>query len=193
MINIKPLVPYSKMIHSSSQLVIRPYKMSDRLRCIKANKLRLPLKNKFDGQLPLFKDLSQERFKNRLQHHRRRAKDMEHFIFGIFDAVTSDHYGDVDIYIINGELKWANLGYQIHNHCWGHGYASEASRLVLELSFNVLNLTRVEASTDVDNLAARKVALKAGMIYEGLRLNFFEDTDYTVFGANSISFCHPAS
>jgi len=160
--------------------------MSDRKACQKAKDKLLPLQNKFDALFPLFKDLSSSAFKKRLAHHRKRAKALEHFIFAIFHKETDEHFGDVDIYIINDELKWANLGYQIHNHCWNNGYATEASQMVLELSFNILKLNRVEASTEVDNIGARKVAKKAGMVYEGVRLNFFEDLDYAVFGANII-------
>jgi RimJ/RimL family protein N-acetyltransferase len=185
---IKPIAPYSKMIHGSRRLLIRPYRISDRALCKAAKEKLLAPQNKYDGEFPVFKDLSPTGFKERLKKYRRRAKELEHFVFGVFLRENMEHLGDVDIYIINGELRWANLGYQIHNHCWNNGYASEASRLALELSFNVLNLSRVEASTEIGNIAARKVAIKAGMICEGIRKNFFEDIDYVVFGADSISY-----
>lgn len=188
MIRIKPIAPYSKMMVSSSRVRIRPYKMSD-LPLLKAAKAKLlEPQNRFDGEFPVFKDLSRDGFKDRLKKYRRRAKELEHFVFGIFLRENNDHLGDVDIYIINGELRWANLGYQVHNHCWNKGYASEASRLALGLSFTLLNLLRVEASTDIDNIGARKVAEKAGMVLEGTRKNFFEDIDYVVFAANSIDY-----
>ncbi|MBT4791149.1 MAG: GNAT family N-acetyltransferase, partial [Halobacteriovoraceae bacterium] len=127
-----------------------------------------------------------ENFKSKLAGYKERAKDRQHFVFGIFTKRTGEHIGAVDIYIINHEIKWGNLGYQIHNHHWGNGFATEASVITLKLSIKELGLHRVEAATEVRNYAARKVALKAGMVYEGRRKNFFENVDYVVFGANSL-------
>lgn len=113
------------------------------------------------------------------------------FVFGIFDRVTGACLGTLDLYVLNRTLRWANLGYQIHNNHWGKGIASEAAALALKLAFGPLDFHRVEASCELDNRASARVALRAGMIAEGIRRNFFSHgggTDVRVLGISAIDF-----
>lgn len=50
----------------------------------------------------------------------------------------------------------------------GHGYGTEAQRLVANVLFETTPLNRVEASTDVDNLAEQRSLEKAGFTREGV-------------------------
>ena len=49
----------------------------------------------------------------------------------------------------------------------GKGVASEAARLIVEYLFTNRTLERVEASTDVENIASQKVLEKCGFKREG--------------------------
>lgn len=104
--------------------------MSDLRLCTEAKSKCLPKKNKFDDEAPICRDLSKKTFKSRLMRYRERAQRKEHFVFGIFDKKSGERLGAVDIFIINAEIKWGNLGYQVHNHCWKKGFASEACNLL---------------------------------------------------------------
>ena len=61
----------------------------------------------------------------------------------------------------------ASLGYCFAEAAWGHGYATEAARALLEWAFDTLNLNRVQAETDTRNLAAARVLEKLGFVREG--------------------------
>ncbi len=50
----------------------------------------------------------------------------------------------------------------------GQGHGTEAQRLVADLLFDTTMLNRVEASTDVDNLAEQRSLEKAGFTREGV-------------------------
>jgi len=54
---------------------------------------------------------------------------------------------------------------------WGHGYGTEAMRLVLEYAFDELELIRVELTTDAANARAIRSYEKCGFIREGLMRN----------------------
>lgn len=68
--------------------------------------------------------------------------------------------------------KSGELGYTLSRHFWGHGYMTEAGKLILGLAFNVLGLERVYAESDVRNEASVKLMNRLGMTHEGtLRRN----------------------
>jgi ribosomal-protein-alanine N-acetyltransferase len=65
-----------------------------------------------------------------------------------------------------------DLGYVLARHAWGQGYATEATRALLEFGFERLALHRVWATCDVENHASARVLEKIGMRREGqLRQN----------------------
>lgn len=66
----------------------------------------------------------------------------------------------------------AELGYWIGVPYWNRGYASEASRAVVDFGFETLGLQRIWARVFVRNPASARVAEKAGLRHEGtLRRN----------------------
>lgn len=57
------------------------------------------------------------------------------------------------------------LGYWIGEPFWGHGYATEAARAVIEFAFDTLNLETVTANALPDNARSIRVLEKAGLSY----------------------------
>jgi len=54
------------------------------------------------------------------------------------------------------------LGYWLTPDAWGHGYATEAARIVIEQARHALGVKRIEAHHHLDNAASRKVLTKLG-------------------------------
>jgi RimJ/RimL family protein N-acetyltransferase len=50
----------------------------------------------------------------------------------------------------------------------GHGVGSQAQRLLVDHLFATTELFRIEASTDVDNVAEQRALVKAGLRQEGV-------------------------
>jgi ribosomal-protein-alanine N-acetyltransferase len=67
----------------------------------------------------------------------------------------------------NPEYRSASLGYCLDEAMWGHGYATEASRALLQWAFDTLDLNRVQAEADTRNVASRRVLEKNGFVHEG--------------------------
>jgi [ribosomal protein S5]-alanine N-acetyltransferase len=61
----------------------------------------------------------------------------------------------------------AELGYWIGLPYWGHGYATEASRAMMQYGFEELSLIRIYAQHFGNNPASGRVLTKLGMRYEG--------------------------
>lgn len=80
--------------------------------------------------------------------------------------------GGVGLYLRNPTK--AELGYVYQRDAWGHGYATEAARALLDFGFRALGLHRIYALCVPANTASARVMEKLGMRYEGcLRDNLF--------------------
>src|SRR5579863_5034596 len=67
----------------------------------------------------------------------------------------------------NPDYRSASLGYCYDEAAWGHGYATEAARVLLQWGFDALDLNRVQAEVDTRNLASARVLEKLGFVREG--------------------------
>src|SRR4051812_24682544 len=67
----------------------------------------------------------------------------------------------------NPDYRSASLGYVFDAAAWGHGYATETARALLEWAFDTLDLNRVQAETDTRNGASARVLGKLGFLHEG--------------------------
>jgi ribosomal-protein-alanine N-acetyltransferase len=61
----------------------------------------------------------------------------------------------------------AYLGYYVGERYAGHGYMSEAIRLILRYAFNDLKLHRLEANIQPGNVASLALVRRAGFVLEG--------------------------
>jgi [ribosomal protein S5]-alanine N-acetyltransferase len=64
-------------------------------------------------------------------------------------------------------VQAGKLGYAIAAGEWGHGYATDAARTLVDFSFRELGLHRVSAAIGPDNAASIAVAEKLGFVREG--------------------------
>lgn len=61
----------------------------------------------------------------------------------------------------------AKLGYAVRADHWGHGYATAATRALVNFGFRELGLHRISAAIGPDNAASIAVAKSLGFRYEG--------------------------
>ena len=57
------------------------------------------------------------------------------------------------------------LGYRFHQAAWGHGYATEAARALVDRAFAETSTTRVWATTMAVNTPSRRVLSRVGLRY----------------------------
>ncbi|MCL2397304.1 MAG: GNAT family N-acetyltransferase [Defluviitaleaceae bacterium] len=87
-------------------------------------------------------------------------------IWAIRHAESGKVIGCIDLRLAHDDDK-ATFGYVLNRNYWGHGYMTEALKVVLRLCFEQLKLNRVEANHFDGNAASGRVMEKAGMTYEG--------------------------
>ena len=91
-----------------------------------------------------------------------------------------------------GYHNWAHehfkieLGYELNPLYWRQHYMEEAIAAILPYAFSEMNIHRVEAFTDPDNLASERLLLKLNFKEEGLLKDFFFEkgrfVDAKIFG-----------
>ncbi len=78
--------------------------------------------------------------------------------------------GQVGLAWIDWVNGWANaFAYIGEPEYWGQGITTEATKLLIEYSFNELNLNKLHGGIIVDNIGSWSVAEKCGFKFEGIR------------------------
>lgn len=87
------------------------------------------------------------------------------FPYMITRKETGEVIGMIDPRI---EVPKMGVGFAAARAHWGKGYIPEATRAIIEWAFQQPSIYRVYATTDVENLASRRVLEKVGMQCEGI-------------------------
>jgi RimJ/RimL family protein N-acetyltransferase len=90
------------------------------------------------------------------------------YYFAVEHPDTGEFLGSCGLSDILRDHKRAGIGYWIRSTCTGRGYATDAVRTVLRLGKEDLGLERMELEIAVDNAASRRVAEKAGCLFEAV-------------------------
>lgn len=71
--------------------------------------------------------------------------------------------GDVVLFLRSQEHRQGEIGYVFHPDHYGHGYATEAARMMLRLGFEEFGLHRIVGRIDARNTASARVLERLGM------------------------------
>ena len=71
--------------------------------------------------------------------------------------------GHATLQRISREHQQGEVGYAVHPDHQGHGYATEAAELMLQLGFEALGLHRIVGRLDARNVASARVLERLGM------------------------------
>jgi len=104
--------------------------------------------------------------------------------FAIREKDSNNLVGGLELRI--GEEQRAQCSYWIFQSFRGKNYASQALRLMSTHAFNHLNIRRIEAYIDVDNIGSQKTIIKAGFKQEG-RLRSYSLHNHDVFLFSKLS------
>lgn len=83
--------------------------------------------------------------------------------FAVVLKATNEVVADVVLQLISEEHRQGEIGFIVHPDHQGHGYATEASRALLQLAFEHLKLHRLAGHLEARNEASARVLEKLGM------------------------------
>jgi [ribosomal protein S5]-alanine N-acetyltransferase len=75
--------------------------------------------------------------------------------------------GSCHLRITDYDRREASIGYELDPLDWGKGYATEASKRLLNLGFDELGLHRIWSQVIAENLRSGRVLVRLGMRLEG--------------------------
>ncbi len=80
---------------------------------------------------------------------------------------SNQFLGQVGLFPVEGKGPEVEVAYELAPRVWGHGYATEAARALIEYGFDELQLRRIVALILPANTRSRNVASKCAMTLEG--------------------------
>lgn len=99
------------------------------------------------------------------------ARNQRSFSFAIWNEESL--IGQISLGgVIYGALRGGHIGYWVDRNFANRGYTTMAVELLTDFAFSSLSLHRLEINLRPENAASRKVAEKAGYIYEGDRAHY---------------------
>lgn len=113
---------------------------------------------------PADEDVVRRMIDSRLKSQIEQPRTRYEFIVCIKE--TAEPIGAVGLHIFD-EGRQGDLGFIFNRRFWGRGYASEAARGMLRFGFMSLDLHRITAKCDSENLASEGVMKRVGMRKEG--------------------------
>jgi [ribosomal protein S5]-alanine N-acetyltransferase len=94
--------------------------------------------------------------------------EISDIVWGIEPRAEKKIIGTIGLVKWRNEHRCGEIGYCIAKDFWGKGITTEALKAVIGFSFRTLNLNRVEAHCEEENIGSWKVMQKAGMKFEGV-------------------------
>ena len=98
----------------------------------------------------------------------RRYRDDLPSSWGVIDKVSGKLIGTIGYMDYNEENASVEVGYSLAKWMWGKGLMTEALRAVIDYTFDVMDVNRIEAQHELDNPSSGRVMEKCGMVREGL-------------------------
>jgi len=103
-------------------------------------------------------------------YERMSAGDLQNIDFLIYELATMRPIGRVGLDDISYQHRRASFGILIgEKDCWGKGYGTEATRLMLDYGFRLLGLHNIMLSVSSANAAAIRAYTRAGFQVIGAR------------------------
>lgn len=99
----------------------------------------------------------------------------------ITDRASGEVLGNIGYFAIGeGITAGAEVGYWLWKSSRGRGTIGEVLPVVLDHGFDTLGLTRIQAETDLDNIASQRILLKAGFAMWGTDHQAYTNADGSI-------------
>lgn len=106
-------------------------------------------------------------------------KNKDYYRWAIILKNSNECIGQIAYFLVDSKNHFAEIEYCIGSDFQCMGYATEATKAVIEYGFNSINLHKIQICTKTINKPSQRVIEKCGFTYEGtLRDYFFMDGQY---------------
>ncbi len=88
-------------------------------------------------------------------------------VFAITRATDGVFMGCCGLMLSEGDQTAGEIGYWLGEPFWGHGYATEAAQVLVDMAFGQLAIELIDARCRVVNAPSRRVIQKCGFQHQG--------------------------
>lgn len=108
-----------------------------------------------------------DEIKVQMQHYADMYENNKGLAWVMQDAATQEPIGIISLFYYSAEHKKIEIGFWILPEYAGKGYTTEAGKAVINYCFAELDVNRLEATVETENLASISVIKKIGLMHEG--------------------------
>lgn len=103
----------------------------------------------------------------------------DYYRWAVIEKASGECIGQIAYFLVDSKNHFAEIEYCIGSAFQCKGYATEATKAVIDYGFNEMNLHKVQICTKTINAPSKRVIEKCGFTYEGtLRDYFYMNGEY---------------
>lgn len=122
---------------------------------------------------------TKEAVKELLDKYIHSYENEDYYRWAIILKDTDECIGQIAFFLVDSKNHFAEIEYCIGSAFQCRGYATEATKAVIQFGFEQIYLHKVQISTKENNIASKRVIEKCGFNYEGtLRDYFYMNGEY---------------
>ena len=103
----------------------------------------------------------------------------DYYRWAVIEKASGECIGQIAYFLVDSKNHFAEIEYCIGSAFQCKGYATDATKAVIDYGFNEINLHKVQICTKTINAPSKRVIEKCGFTYEGtLRDYFYMNGEY---------------
>ncbi|MHC1719640.1 MAG: GNAT family N-acetyltransferase [Clostridiaceae bacterium] len=103
----------------------------------------------------------------------------DYYRWAVILKETNECIGQIAYFFVDNKNHFAEIEYCIGSLFQRKGFATEATKAIIQYGFNKMNLHKIQICHKSINMPSRRVIEKCGFVYEGtLRDYFYQDGKY---------------
>lgn len=103
----------------------------------------------------------------------------DYYRWAVIEKASGECIGQIAYFLVDSKNHFAEIEYCIGSDFQCKGYATEATKSIIDYGFNKINLHKVQICTKTINAPSKRVIEKCGFTYEGtLRDYFYMNGEY---------------
>lgn len=99
--------------------------------------------------------------------------NLDYYRYAIIDKISLECIGQIAFFLVDTKNNFAEIEYCIGTNYQKRGYATQATKALIDFGFNKIKLHKIQICCKTNNIPSRRVIEKCGFSYEGTLRDYF--------------------